>query len=170
ASTVQRTQLVQVFAAPSLRLLPADTLLCAGTTLRLRAMPQPAGTTYRWQDGSADSVLTVQQPGRYALEIRTPAGCTARDSVLIAARNCASDIPNIIIPASSSRNRTLVLGPLAPADWAITIYNRWGREIYRREHYDNSWAATGQAAGIYYYVVQNLATSYRIKGWVEVVK
>jgi hypothetical protein len=49
------------------------------------------------------------------------------------------------------------------------LYNRWGREVYRAEAYQNEWGPTA-AAGLYYYQVQQLTTGTSQRGWLEVVK
>jgi gliding motility-associated-like protein len=170
AGTVQRTRRIEVVAVPSLRLSPRDTLLCAETSVQLRASPQPAGTSYHWQDGSTGPTLLATQPGRYVLEVRNAAGCIARDSVLISTQACAFVIPNIITPNYDAQNDFFVLQGLVAADWSLRIYNRWGRQVYQVASYDNRWAATGQVAGLYYYLLENKLTGRRHKGWVEVVK
>jgi len=48
--------------------------------------------------------------------------------------------------------------------------NRWGRQVYDQARYDNRWNATGQAAGIYYYLLSNTSTGERYQGWVEVMR
>ena len=165
---VRRVQVIQVFAPPTLRLMPRDTVLCEGTALTLQANPQPAGTTYRWQDGSTAATLLVEQPGRYVLEVRNAAGCSVRDSVLITTRPCPLTLPNIITPNGDHQNQAFVLKGLNAPGWSVAIYNRWGKEIYRQEQYDNTWAADGQADGIYYYLLRNIKTGLKIKGWLEV--
>lgn len=137
--------------------------------LVLRANSQPPGTTFRWQDGSTDSTLTVTQAGRYSLEVRSAAGCPARDSLLVRDQPCAA-LPNIITPNGDPLNQTFVLAGLRAADWSIRIFNRWGWQVYFAPHYDNLWAGAGQSAGIYYYLLENSQTGARRKGWVEVGK
>ena len=165
---VRRVQVIQVVAPPTLRLMPRDTVLCEGTALTLQANPQPAGTTYRWQDGSTAATLLVEQAGRYVLEVRNAAGCSVRDSVLITTRPCPLTLPNIITPNGDHQNQAFVLKGLNAPGWSVAIYNRWGKEIYRQEQYDNTWAADGQADGIYYYLLRNIKTGLKIKGWLEV--
>lgn len=165
---IRRTQTLRISEPPSLRLFPRDTLICEGAEGLLRASPQPAGTVYRWQDGSTGPTFQVERAGRYTLEVRNAAGCLARDSVLVSTQPCPLSIPNIITPNGDLVNQTLILKGLNAANWAIFIYNRWGREIYRQEHYDNSWAAEGQPDGVYYYLLRNTKTSLQHKGWLEV--
>lgn len=74
---------LQVFSRPVVNLGP-DTTLCPGTTLRL-AVPEAAGNTYRWQDGSTASAFTVRTPGQYWVEVVNRSGCLRRDTVRIGA-------------------------------------------------------------------------------------
>ncbi|QKG52772.1 gliding motility-associated C-terminal domain-containing protein [Hymenobacter sp. BRD67] len=166
---VQRTQQIRVNALPALRLIPrGDTALCYGESLTLHASPQPGGTVYRWQDGSTNPTLTVQQPGQYMLEIRNAAGCTERDSIFV--RDQACMLPNIITPNGDALNQTFVLAGLNAVEWSIRIFNRWGTQVFHQAQYDNSWSADGQVAGLYYYLLTNSQTGVQRKGWVEVVK
>ena len=61
-----------------------------------------------------------------------------------------------------------MLNNLTAAEWRIAIYNRWGREVFQQQKYDNRWAAPGQPDGVYYYLLTNAATGQRLKGWLEV--
>ena len=163
---VRRTQQIRVSETPVLRLFPRDTLICELAEVLLQATPQPSGTTFRWQDGSTEPTLLARTAGRYTLEVRNAGGCLARDSVVVSSRPCV--LPNIITPNGDALNQNFVLAGLNPASWNVRLYNRWGREIYRKEPYNNSWAAQGQPDGIYYYVLTHTATGQRLKGWLEV--
>ncbi|WP_148103436.1 T9SS type B sorting domain-containing protein [Hymenobacter rigui] len=167
---------VEVLAAdaPVVR-LGRDTTLCGGwQSVVLRATAQPAGSTYQWQDGATTAEYTARQPGVYWLEVRNQAGCTTRDSVVIqnaAPGNCPTvTIPNIITPNNDQRNDFFVLQGLTASDWDITIYSRWGQPVYEQTSYTNSWAAVGQPAGTYYYLLRNPATHQQLRGWVEVIR
>jgi gliding motility-associated-like protein len=77
----------QVAAVPTLDLGP-DFELCPGTVRRL-AVPETAGTTYRWQDGSTGAAFTVRAPGRYWVTARTAAGCERSDTIRVGAAPAA---------------------------------------------------------------------------------
>ncbi|MGI4873778.1 MAG: PKD domain-containing protein [Janthinobacterium lividum] len=99
---VMRTQQVTVSEPPRLWVLPRDTLFCAGDGVLLQASAQPAGTEYRWPDGSTAPTFYASQPGYYRLRVCNAAGCFAEDSVLIRTRPCA--LPNIITPNGDAQN------------------------------------------------------------------
>ena len=76
---------VSLLAMPDRISLGPDTSLCAGQRLTLNAhFPFPA--TYKWQNGTTDSTLTVTQTGLYALTITCPCR-TYTDTVRVTVRN-----------------------------------------------------------------------------------
>jgi len=81
---------------------------------------------------------------------------------------------NIITPNHDGLNDKLEIDnvQLYPGN-TLTIFNRWGREVFATTNYNNTsnyWGTDpGIAAGVYYYLFQ-LADGTRTKGWVEVVK
>lgn len=166
---------IVVAPLPTLHLAPHQQVLCAGLPLIIGATEQLPGTTYRWQDGLATAARQVQLPGRYVLTVTSPAGCQARDSVEVRdplpTDNCAGQrLPNVITPNGDGQNDTFVLGSLVATDWTLTIYNRWGREVFQQAHYDNDWQAAGLAGGLYYYLLFTPTTDTHLQGWLQVIK
>ncbi|MDO7886993.1 T9SS type B sorting domain-containing protein [Hymenobacter cheonanensis] len=82
----------------------------------------------------------------------------------------AVTIPNIITPNGDLQNEFFALKGLTPSDWHLSVFDRWGRQVYDQARYDNSWNAAGQAGGLYYYQLSNEATGERYRGWVEVMR
>ncbi len=164
------TSQVRLGTKPSVS-LGADTAICPNATLVLRTNPQPAGTLYRWPDGSTAATYRAPGPGQYSVEIRTTAtSCPASATRVITAANCPIVIPNIITPNGDQANEFFTLKGLTAAEWHLSIFDRWGRQVYDRARYDNSWNATGQASGMYYYLLSNEVTGARYRGWVEVIR
>ena len=81
---------------------------------------------------------------------------------------------NVITPNGDGQNDQLIIDnvQLYPGN-SITIFNRWGREVFATTNYNNTTNAWGSdpgiAAGVYYYLFK-LADGRSTKGWVEVVK
>jgi gliding motility-associated-like protein len=160
--------LVVALPAPLVR-LPADTTACLAQPLRLRLSAQPAGSTYRWQDGSTAEVYAATVPGTYSVDVTGPNGCVARVSTVVRAADCPLFIPSIITPNGDGLNDAFVLKGAVPAEWQLEIYNRWGRLVYRSARYENRWQAAQQPDGVYYYLLRRRSDGRQIKGWVEVV-
>jgi hypothetical protein len=59
-----------------------DTVICPGNSIRIVA--KPGYQTYRWQDGSTDSVFTVTQPGDYWVVATDSCGNPFSDSLHVA--------------------------------------------------------------------------------------
>ncbi|WP_457064378.1 gliding motility-associated C-terminal domain-containing protein [Hymenobacter sp. UYAg731] len=163
---------VRIVPAPRVRLASGpDTTGCAPLNLRLSVGNQPAGSLFSWKGGSSAATLLATTPGEYWVDVQNPAGCTVRATVQVREKPCAAPtvtIPNIITPNGDDQNQAFALQGLNAADWTLHLYNRWGREIYQQEKYDNAWAATGQPDGLYYYLLTSAKTSQQYKGWLEV--
>jgi len=159
---------VQVGTIPAVSLGPAVQQTCGGRALTLAVNPQPVGSRYRWQDGSTAPTFSAAAEGRYSVEVTSPNGCVGRATTMVQLLDCSVVIPNIITPNGDGQNQLFVLKGLASPDWKLCIFSRWGREVFTQVAYDNSWDATGQPDGVYYYLLTNSKTSQKIKGWLEV--
>ncbi len=80
-------------------------------------------------------------------------------------------VPNIFTPNGDGYNDTFLI-PLLELypDNQLTVYSRWGQEVYRAEGYRNGWTGEGLSAGTYYYSLLLRRTGKLLKGWVEVVR
>ena len=83
-------------------------------------------------------------------------------------------IPHIITHTGDGVNDALVIEGIHrfPAN-ELLIYNRWGREVFAAENYENNWDATWQGKplphGTYFYVLNNRATGENLgKGYITV--
>lgn len=61
--------------------LGQDKVLCDALSLTLNANNFSPDETYRWQDGSTDSIFVVDQAGLYFVEVTFTNNCSIRDSV-----------------------------------------------------------------------------------------
>jgi gliding motility-associated-like protein len=61
--------------------LGRDTSICPGNSMQLHA--SPAFLSYRWQDGSTDSVLKVSTAGKYWVSVIDSCGNHLSDSILV---------------------------------------------------------------------------------------
>ena len=73
---------VTVLLAPPLLSLGPDTVLCPGNQIILNALSGYA--SYRWQNGSTDSLFTVTQPGTYTVEVLNACGDRFTDTLIVA--------------------------------------------------------------------------------------
>ncbi|WP_310147114.1 DUF7507 domain-containing protein, partial [Pedobacter africanus] len=78
-------------------------------------------------------------------------------------------IPNVITPNGDGKNDTFVIVGLENYGNAdVTIFNRWGNEVYRNNNYKNTWTGEGLNKGTYYYLIRlnNNGKQEVYKGWV----
>jgi gliding motility-associated-like protein len=75
-------QTIRVLPAPASLLPDADTTLCTGDSLLLRAS-EGTGLRYRWSDGDTLAERRIGQAGLYAVTITQSAGCQTADSLRV---------------------------------------------------------------------------------------
>ena len=76
-------------------------------------------------------------------------------------------VPNIITPNGDNKNDYFVFKSQAP--FKLIIVNRWGKEVFSSEEYQNDWDAQGLASGTYFYSIMS-KDGKECKGWVEVLR
>ncbi|MEO6882454.1 MAG: gliding motility-associated C-terminal domain-containing protein [Bacteroidia bacterium] len=77
-------------------------------------------------------------------------------------------IPNVITPNNDGKNDYFYIENL-PQNAELTIYNRWGNNVYQSLNYQNNWKADEVNAGTYYYLL-TLPNKEVKKGFLEVIK
>jgi plastocyanin len=152
--------------------LTGPSFLCPGTSGELLATSSTTPQTYRWNTGETSARITIRQAGVYTVTA-TFAGCqTASAEYVVREADCVlppAVLPNVITPNGDQLNETFAPKGLATGAWALVVYNRWGREVYRTEVYQNEWG-TAAAAGLYYYQLKHATSGVSYRGWLEVVK
>ena len=86
---------------------------------------------------------------------------------------CTLVFYNIITPDGNGQNDVFFIENLENyAVKKLVIYNRWGKEVYSSDSYDNKWNGGDLSAGSYYYVLDtnNGVEEKSYKGMVEIVK
>ena len=53
-----------------------------------------------------------------------------------------------------SDNQYLTLHDVAEGNVHLTVFNRWGKEVYRSANYDNRWDGGDLPSGVYFYTIQ----------------
>jgi gliding motility-associated-like protein len=79
----------------------------------------------------------------------------------------------VFTPNSDGSNQYFVFGNLL--DFKVrklTVYDRWGKEIYSNDNYDNMWDGGDATAGTYYWVLEyaNETISKNTHGIVNIIK
>ena len=77
-------------------------------------------------------------------------------------------IPNIITPDGDNKNDYFDFVRRMPG-YAIHVYNRWGREVYKTDSYANDFSAPNLDNGFYFYNMKSSKGGPEFKGWLQVV-
>jgi gliding motility-associated-like protein len=141
-STTDSVDIVALAPLPS-KFLPADTSICQYGSVTLK--PDGEFTSYLWSDGSTGATLTVRSAGLYDLQVVDRNGCTGRDSVLLAAKECLVGFyaPNAFTPNHDGKNdqfRPLIYGNVL--QYKFIVYNRWGQQVFASTQLMQGWDGT----------------------------
>ena len=99
---------------------------------------------------------------------------TAIVKIKIATSDICDGIPNIFTPNGDGMNNEFAIPCLANfTNSTMTIFNRWGDEIFHSSDYKNDWTGTWQGqdlpVGTYYYICKvNDSAKTTIKGYVYI--
>lgn len=145
--------------------LGRDTVLCSG---HLVLGANVDGDTYLWSSGSTDKDIEIGASGTYWLEVHNRCGFS-RDSVLVEILD-GLFMPNVITLNQDKSNDALNF-QISSGIVGIKIINRWGREVFSTEKYQNDWPRPGDntAPGTYYYELTYPGCRPR-RSWLEILK
>ncbi|MBW3127376.1 gliding motility-associated C-terminal domain-containing protein [Hymenobacter profundi] len=76
---------------------------------------------------------------------------------------------NIITPNNDGKNDVLFIDNVAlyPNN-TLTVFDRWGKEVYRTTNYRNTYGGEGTSSGIHYYLFK-LPDGTSYKGWFQIM-
>ncbi|MFM7106262.1 MAG: gliding motility-associated C-terminal domain-containing protein [Flavobacteriales bacterium] len=114
-------------------------------------------------------------PGSYnvSLIIENENACrdTLRTFIIIESDGTVT-LPNIFTPNGDGDNDRFIPLEDYPGDWKLTIFNRWGLEIFTTENLFQGWSGEGFPDGTYYWILQprNGQLGTAKSGYVSLVK
>lgn len=84
-------------------------------------------------------------------------------------------VPNVITPNGDGKNDVLKIeGIELYKENTLSIFNRWGNEVYRSAGgYNNSWSGEGLNEGTYYYVLKLVSKEGKaenVTGWITLLR
>jgi gliding motility-associated-like protein len=123
--------------------------------------------------GAASSYApTFIIPGTYAitLTVATANGCTATYTYSQVVVPTDIIAPNVFSPNNDGVNDALVFeGAQYYPNTALSVFNRWGQEVYSSGNYKNTWKGTDMPNGTYFYVLK-LETGKEYSGNVTLLR
>jgi len=113
--------------------------------------------------------FSANQTGIYSA-VANNGFCYDTNAVILKFVPCNITAPNVITPNSDGFNDVLKFTNLEYYSGSVlTVYNRWGRVVYKDEDYKNNWNGDDLGDGIYYYTL-SLPAEVNITGsdkWVD---
>ncbi|MET4107576.1 gliding motility-associated C-terminal domain-containing protein [Hymenobacter sp. UYP22] len=79
-------------------------------------------------------------------------------------------VPNIITPNEDARNDAFRIAGLPAGTWSLSVFNRWGNQVFHTRTYRQDWQAQGLGEGSYYYILEEKSRNQILKGWLQVVR
>ena len=135
-----------------------------GSTLQVTLINSLAGSTTGAGFNQCFRVIALSAAGPTpSLAANSNTACVSFDNRLA--------FYNIITPNGDGQNDVLIIDnvTLYPGN-SISIFNRWGQEVFSTSNYQNNWGGNANTTpGIYYYLFK-LPNSTITKGWIEVIK
>lgn len=156
-------RLAEVYSLPEAN-AGADTLAERGFSIGLAAS---GGTFYEWSppDGLSNALSDIPdarplETTTYTLRVTDDNGCINYDTMTVFVEDVMKIIPsNILTPNNNGENDTWSIVNIdAYPESDITIFDRWGKVVYKTTHYNNDWRgvnANGDILpdGTYYYII-----------------
>ena len=136
------------------------------TEITFTSTSTSAPLTYSWsfEDGIPE-VSTEQNPvvnfppiaGYYAISlvVENTSGCTdTLSSFILIDSDGTITMPNIFTPNGDGDNDRFVPFEAFPGRWQLTIFNRWGVEVFATENLSQGWTGEDSPSATYYWVLQ----------------
>jgi gliding motility-associated-like protein len=101
---------------------------------------------------------TAAETGVYSIIARN-GFCYDTSRVVLTFIPCEITAPNVFTPNNDGFNDALKFTNLEYySGSSLTVYNRWGRVVYKVADYKNDWDGSGLDDGVYYYILTLPAT------------
>ena len=131
-----------------------DFTICGNESVILdAALPAAANAVYLWENGHADSRLSVEAAGNYSVSVSNE--CSTEEAVFTVTRTQNGVyVPNVFSPTGASDNQ--IFRPFFNAETVscrLEIFDRWGSPVFVGTDCDTGWDGNHKgneaAAGVY---------------------
>ena len=163
-----------------------DTTIINGESAMLTAN---SSTTYTWLPSSglncdtcAKVIATPTATTSYTVTGTDSHGCTdSRVITVVVDIPCFNfTIPNVFTPNNAGHlgvDNVFYINAANLDAWSITIYDRWGKEMYKSSNPNDYWTGTTEGGGnapdgVYYYIINATCqgNSYKKDGFVQLIR
>ena len=138
--------------------------------------PGFAPVNYLWDFGDGqqaegpETSHKYKQPGTYKLKymVENSLGCTDTFSIELTVFDQLI-IPNAFSPNADLHNDLFVIQYLESyKNPSLSIFNRWGKQVFFSDNYQNNWDGEGLPEGTYFYVLSIAEPAKRFAGTVYI--
>lgn len=128
-----------------------------------------AGTLLSGQ-GTNEVRITLEEGTSATLEALNPAAPACPTRLRIVPDTTCLGFFTIITPNGDHQNDMFIIENLRyHPNTSLTIFDRWGRSVYKTADYQNTYTGEGTSDGLYYYLCK-LPDGTTYRGWFEVVR
>ena len=163
---------VTVFAGQALAVNAGiDQDVCGSTSFTLSAISSGGfgNNSYTWaliSGTTADSIVnsnlisayvipSAENINTYQVTVVDTCGNTASDIVIVnVIIDCKLKIPNVFTPNGDGINDIFLISGLGIKTFSASIFDRWGREVFRTIDIKESWDGKDADDGTYYYIIK----------------
>ncbi len=140
---------------PEPSFIVSDTIICANDSVQYAGSSEYASYfNWAWSDGTNTQVNVVHDDSTYIITASNQCG-TFFDDVYIGSQPCNVVIPNIFTPNNDGDllNEYFEISGLEffPGS-SLTVFDRWGKNVFESGNYQNNWNGENCASGVYYYI------------------
>ncbi|MCZ4409866.1 HYR domain-containing protein [Cryomorphaceae bacterium 1068] len=157
-----------------------DQTIILGSNAQLSGFGSPPDGTVQWSPPESlscsdclDPIASPTETTVYFLNYETPLGCDLTDSLTI---KVFIKIPNTITPDGDNVNDVWNIPEIHKyPDVTVTIFNRWGVEVFSSTGYNEPWDGTTEGddlpTGSYYYIIDyNREGKENLNGTVNIIR
>jgi gliding motility-associated-like protein len=119
-----------------------------------------------YPDGQIE--ISPQESGEYFIKQENACG-QKESNILNYIKADVPFVPNIITPDGDAFNEYFDLSSLV-GNTAVSIYNRWGNEVFQSKAYTKEWNGDNLPSGVYFYQIKNSCLNTDLKGSVTIAR
>ena len=136
------------------------------TEITFTSTSSAAPLSYAWEFESGTPAVAEEQnpvvtfppiPGNYTvlLAVENANGCVdTLSSFILIDSDGTITLPNIFTPNGDGDNDRFVPFEEFPGRWQLTIFNRWGVEVFATENLSQGWTGEDSPSATYYWVLE----------------
>src|SRR6185312_2520195 len=156
------------------------------TSLNVKGL-QGTKPVYNWTPATGLSCSTCPNPiasptvtTMYYVTMVDSEGCSQTDSLLVKANieTCGElNVPNVFTPNGDGRNDYFTIQSISFDSYGITIFDRWGKQIYSSYSTTINWDGKNEEGkevpeGVYYYILKAtcMGKEYSKQGYLQLIR